>query len=149
MDKLTYYYQIVEKAIAKLGLNPERTRKEVGKWDLRNKTIPIWLDLYYDESEKNTYFRVVAPFMEIPEDKNPELAWKLLQLNSLLYGVSFTAHNGRIYIHTIREAEGLDISEAYAMILRVGNYAVQYQKELLGIDPTAVITGSANSDSSH
>ncbi|MEM6804101.1 MAG: hypothetical protein AAF696_22040, partial [Bacteroidota bacterium] len=96
--------------------------------------------------EKNTYYRVRAPFMEIPEDKNTELAWKLLHLNNVIYGVSFVAHKGRIYIRTIREAEGLDISEAYAMLVRVGNYAMKYQKELLGIDPLLSAGGSAKSD---
>lgn len=146
MEKIEYYYQIVDKAIVKLGLNPEKTRSQAGKWDLRNADIPVWVDIFYQESEKRHYYLVVSPFMEIPEDKNPDLAWKLLSLNNDMYGVSFITKHDKVYIKTIREVEGLDVSEAYAMITRVGNYALDYRKKLLGIDPPQSVAGMAKSD---
>jgi len=146
MEKLTYYYQIVEKAILKLGLNPEKTRSQVGKWTLRNADIPVWIDVFYHENHKRNYFLVVAPSMKIPEDRNTDLAWKLLSLNNDMQSVSFITKNDSVYIKSIRETEGLDISEAFALITRVGNYTMAYRKSILGISPPRPVSGTAKSD---
>ncbi|MBX2873542.1 MAG: YbjN domain-containing protein [Saprospiraceae bacterium] len=130
MEQLHYYYQVVEKAITKIGLDPTACRKKPGQWSLTKGQIPIWIDVFYLEREKNIYFQVAAPIMKIPQDNAGRLAMDLLQLNNQLFGVAFTANKGHIYLKTLRETEGLDISEANAMILRIGNYADQYDNEL-------------------
>lgn len=130
MEQLHFYYQVVEKAIAKIGIDPGACRKKPGQWTLTKGKIPIWVDVFYLEKEKNTYFQVAAPVMKIPKDNAGRLAMDLLELNNRLFGVAFTANKGHIYLKTLRETEGLDVSEAHAMIMRIGNYADQYDDEL-------------------
>ena len=130
MEALKFYYQVVEKAIAQIGLNPEIARKEMGKWTITKGNIPVWIDIFYREQEKRGYFMVGAPIMDIPSQNASTLAIDLLHLNNELFGVAFVANKNRVFLKTIRETNGLDISEAHAMILRIGNYAEKYSKEL-------------------
>ena len=130
MNNLNYYYHTVEDAIAKLGLDPMVTRKQEGQWNLTKGTTPVWIDVFYNRSENRIYFQVAAPVMKMPEMNPGKVALELLELNNQLYGVAFVSNRGNIFIKTIREAEGLDVNEAHAMILRVGNYANSFGKEL-------------------
>lgn len=146
MENLNFYYQIVEKAIAKLGLNPEITRKEKGYWSLTFAGIPVWVYVFFQESEKRAYYLVTSPFMDVPENNTEALAWKLLRTNDELYGISFVERKGKIYLKTLREVEGLDVSEAHAMITRMGYYGSVYRERILGIPQNMAAVGKAKSD---
>ena len=131
MDSLNFYYNIVENAIAKIGLDPQVARQQqAGKWTITKGKIPVWIDVYYIEREKRIYFQVASPVMKMPGTDNGKLALELLSLNNQLFGVAFCTNNNHVYIKTIREAEGLDMNEALSMIMRVGNYADQYDDVL-------------------
>ena len=130
MDNLRYYYNIIEQAIAKIGLDPQITRKATGQWTIKKGQIPVWIDVFYSQAHKRAYFQAVSPVMKMPNKNQGALALELLQLNNQFYGVAFTTNQGYIFIKTIREAEGMDMNEALAMILRVGNYADQYDNVL-------------------
>lgn len=131
MDNLNFYYNIVENAIAKLGLDPQVARRQqAGKWTITKGKIPVWIDVYYIEREKRIYFQVASPVMKMPGTNNGKIAQELLALNNQLFGVAFCTNKHHVYIKTIREAEGLDMNEAFSMILRVGNYADKYDHVL-------------------
>ena len=128
MDSLSYYAQVIEKAIAQIGLNPEDAKIEEHKWTLKKGSVQIWVELY--TFQNRVYFQVVAPIMDVPNVRTGELAMELLKLNNELFGVAYVIYNERVYLKSVREAEGLDISEAFATLLRVGNYADKYDNIL-------------------
>ncbi len=131
MDNLNFYYNIVENAIAKIGLDPQKSRARVaGKWTITKGKIPVWIDVVFHQSEKRIYFQVASPVMKMPQTNVTTVTMDLLETNNYLYGVAFCINKGNVFIKTLREAEGLDMNEAYSMILRVGNYAHQYRKSL-------------------
>lgn len=131
MDNLNIFYSIVENALAKIGLAPRVARqKNAGQWTITKGKIPVWIDVFYSHQEKRAYFQVTSPVMKMPTTNRSAIAQELLQLNNQLFGVAFCTKKGQIFIKTIREADGLDSNEALSMILRVGNYADQYDDVL-------------------
>ena len=134
MEDLTAYYQVVEDAINQLGVNAEEARGENnGEWNLKRGTASVWIDLWYIEDEGGAYFQVMAPIMTLPEDETNQqkLAMELLKINYTLFGVAFAIHEDGIYLKNIREVEELDVSEVIYMIGRCGNYADNYNDELV------------------
>ena len=71
--------------------------------------------------------------MKIPTDmKRKNLLFEeLLIINDKLFGVAFTIYQGWVYLKVIREVDGMDQNEAMAMLHRIGNYADQYDDELI------------------
>lgn len=134
MEDLKPFYEIVESAITELGVNAEEARGENdGEWNLKRGTASVWIDLWYIEDESGAYFQVMAPIMTLPEDETNKnkLALELLAINYAIYGVAFAMHEDGIYLKNIREAEELDKSEVIYMIGRCGNYADNYNDELV------------------
>ena len=73
----------------------------------------------------------MSPVMRLPEEaKQPAFFKELLELNDKMFGVAFTIFNGWTWLKHIREVDGLDKSEASAMMHRTGNYADKYDDEL-------------------
>jgi hypothetical protein len=134
------YYEVVESCIGGLGVDPVECRGDKpGQWTLRKGSATVWVDLWHIEQEERAYYQVMSPIFPVPQDaemRNNIFA-ELLSINDRLYGVAFTTYKEWIYIKVIREADGMDDTEAQAMLLRVGNYADQYRQELAdkyGID---------------
>ena len=132
MPNLTKYYNIVEQAIAKIGLDPTLFRGEqAGDWTLRRGDYNIWIDVWNDEREAVTYLQVVAPVMEIPAETQNVLFRELLQINLQLCGIAFCVHGDQIVLKGTRVAEGLDMEEAYAMIMLVSKYVHTFAPRML------------------
>lgn len=126
------YYEVIEDAIAMLGVEPNTCRGELpGQWTLKNKEQEVWIDLWEIETEKRPYFQVLAPMMQVSSEISPAIYRELLEINYNLYGVAFSIKESQLYVKVLREAEGLTAKEAHAMILRVGTYAVDIGEELL------------------
>lgn len=133
---LEAYFRIIEKAILKIGIDPEKCRGEkTGRWSLQKGSINIMIDVWMLEKEQRTYFQTVAPIMKIPKGSNSVLTEELLEINHALFGAAFSIFQEIIYLKTTREIEGLDVSEAYQTILRIGNYADYYDDILKGKYP--------------
>ena len=127
MQVLAAYFRIIEKAILKIGIDPEKCRGEkAGRWSLQKGSINIMIDVWMLEKEQKAYFQAVAPIMEIPKGSNSALTEELLEINHALFGAAFSIFQGVIFLKTTREIEGLDVSEAYQTILRIGTYADYY-----------------------
>jgi len=134
MESLQPYYTLVEEAINELGVNAEEARGEnAGEWNLKRGTASVWIDLWYIEEEEGAYFQVMAPIMSLPEDENNrnQLTHELLKINYTLFNIAFTLHEDGVYLKNIREVEELDKSEVIYMIGRCGNYADNYNDELV------------------
>ncbi|MCB0839049.1 MAG: YbjN domain-containing protein [Bacteroidetes bacterium] len=130
---LTQYYELVESCIRELGVDPVTCRNEPGKWTLKKGSATVWIDLWHIERENRPYYQVMSPVMRIPKDiKLKNLLFEeLLAINDKLFGVAFTIYQGWVYLKVIREVDGMDQNEAMAMLHRVGNYADQYDDDLI------------------
>lgn len=135
MDKRTQpYFEIVEGALKKLGVEPTDARGEnQGQWNLKRGTATVWIDLWKIDEEKGTYFQTISPVMTLPgsKEKKDQLFEELLRINYQLFGMAFTVHEDGIYLKSIREVEGLDESEVIHMIGRCGNYSDHYNDKLV------------------
>lgn len=129
----TYYYQLVERAIAKLGVEVEPARgQKPGQWNLSKGSVNVWIDIWQIEQEENrAYFQVMSPVMDLPETNREALFRELLTINDQLFGVAFTLFEEKIWLKVIRECEGLNHEEALSMILRIGNYSDEYDDYLI------------------
>ncbi len=132
MPNLHKYYTTVEQAIAKIGLDPAKFRGEnEGEWTLHRGDYVIWIDVWRDNVEQTTYLQVVAPVMEIPTESQMVLYKDLLQINLQLCGVAFCVQGENVILKGTRVAEGLDVEEAFAMIMLVGKYVSNFAPRLL------------------
>jgi len=131
MENLNHFYTIIERSISNLGVDPLKCRgKNPGSWTLKKGSVQVWVDIWYIEREKRSYFQVMSPVMKIPTEKKTELFLELLQINDRLFGVAFTLYKDNVWLKHIRETENLDESEIMNTLHRVGNYADQYDDVL-------------------
>ena len=125
------YYKIVENCIQRLGVDPALCRGEKpGQWNLKKNNTDVWIDLWYIEREQRPYYQVMAPVIQVPEQNKAVLFEELLTINDQLYGVAFTLYKDWVYLKVIREVQGMDEDEAFAMLTRIGNYADDYKQKL-------------------
>jgi hypothetical protein len=132
-QQIDFYYQMVEKCITTLGVDPSLCRTDKpGQWDLRKGSASVWIDVWEQEYDGNPsgYFQVMAPVVEVPGNSREAFFKEILEINHKLYGVGMTLFENWVYIKTLRELEGLNESEAMAMINRIGNYADDYDDML-------------------
>ena len=131
MPNLHKYYTTVEEAIAKIGLDPTVFRgDQLGEWTLQRGEHAIWIDVWNDAVENVAYLQVVSPVMKIPDESTAVLFKELLQINLELCGVAFCVHGENVGLKGTRVAEGLDVEEAYAMIMLVGKYVNNFSEKL-------------------
>ena len=131
MENLETYFNIVEACITKLGVDPAVCRGEkAGQWNLKKGSVNVWIDVFHIEKEGRAYFQVMSQIMKVPPTNKEALFEELLTINDRLFGVAFTVYKGIVWLKVIREVQGMDTDEAFAMITRIGNYADQYDDEL-------------------
>lgn len=131
MENLEMYYNLVEGCIGRLGVDPTICRGEKpGQWSLKKGSVNVWIDVFHIEKEKRAYFQVMSQVMNIPPTNKEALYEELLTLNDRLFGVAFTIYKNIVWLKVIRETQGLDADEAFAMITRIGNYADDYDDKL-------------------
>ena len=131
MENLQVYFDMVDKCIADLGVDPSLCRGEKpGQWSLKKGSASVWIDVWHIEQENRAYFQVLAPVMEVPPTNQQAFFQELLEINYTLYGVAFVKFQNWIYVKLIRECDGLEQKEAAATINRVGWYADEYDDKL-------------------
>lgn len=131
---LTPYYNIVENCITRVGADPTACKEsKPGSWSLKKGSAKVWIDVWYIEKEGRPYIQVMSPVMKFPGDglKRSALFEELLTINDKLFGCAFTIFNNFVWLKSIRECDGLDENEAFAMLTRIGNYADQYDDFLV------------------
>ena len=131
MENLNHFYTLVEKCINQLGVDALKCRgKNPGSWTLRKGSVQVWVDVWYIEREKRSYFQVMSPVMKVPVEGREEFFLELLHINDRLFGVGFTVYKDTVWLKHIRETENLQESEIMNTLHRVGNYADQYDDVL-------------------
>jgi hypothetical protein len=134
MQDLSYYYNMIEDIIRGLGVDPSLCRgANPGQYSLMLGSARVWIDVWNIESQGRPYFQAMSPVMRLPiAERHTAFFQELLEINDKLYGVAFTVYNGWAWLKHIREVDGLDRSEAEAMIHRIGVYADNYDDYLKG-----------------
>ena len=127
MIDLAQYQYIVEKAIARLGVNPKKCLKKKANWQLKKGSIK--LNIGFFEQQGQNYFKTEALIASIPNDATIDFYKKLLEHNREFHGLAFYIDEGNVYLKSVREVAGMDTNEAFAMITKVGNYADKFDDE--------------------
>ena len=135
-NELDKYYRIIEEVISGLGVPIDECRsvdqsgKTIpGQWNLTKGSAKIFVDVYMTD-EGMAYFCIASPVMEVHVPDTRKLYERLLEINHCLYGASFSIDQGWVWLRTIRECEGMDITECRNTFDRVGWYADRYDDEL-------------------
>jgi hypothetical protein len=132
MQPIQFYYDMVERVIAELGVDPKLCRgQQIGQWNMKLGSASVWIDVFQSKDAQGNYIdggyiQLMAPVMNIPAERQAELYRELLELNHKLYGVAFTVFENGVYIKSIRELENLEQSEVKNTFNRVGIYADDY-----------------------
>jgi hypothetical protein len=128
MADLKPYFTLVEDVIKELGVDPITCRsEEEGQWNLQKGNLPVWIDVFYDETNKESYIQVMSPITEIPTTNREAFLEEVLDIAHDLFGVAFTKYENWLYVKSIRELEGLDKSEFRATMQRIGSYSEDYE----------------------
>lgn len=145
MSAIDTYYNLVENCIRTLGIEPASCRTErAGSWSLMKGSAKVYIDVWHIDKENRAYFQVMSPVMKVPAEKRQEFYYDLLSFNDKLYSCAFSLYNDWAWIKMIRECDGLDQNEAFAIIQRVGAYADQYDDLLKQHYNSAADKSSAN-----
>jgi hypothetical protein len=127
MESIEKYYNLVEKVISKLGVDPSTCRGEKsGQWNLVKGSASIWADVWKLEDKDYGYIQIMGPVCDIPDNKKLEFYEEVMEINHNLYSCALTKFKERIYVKSIRELDGLDETEVDAMFDRIGYYADYY-----------------------
>jgi len=121
------HFEQVERVIKSLGIDPASCRGDKeGQWNLKKGSANVWIDVFYSENNKNTYFQCMSPVSAIPQNNKIQFYEEVLEIAHKLYGVGMTKYRDGIYVKAIREVNGLDDSEIVSTLNRIGNYADDY-----------------------
>lgn len=138
MQPIQTYYEMVERVITELGVDPKLCRgQNLGQWSMRLGSASVWIDVFQSKDAQGNYIdggylQIMAPIMDVPAERKVEFFQELLEINHKLYGVGFTKFENGIYIKSIRELENLEQSEVMATFRRVGYYSDDYDDMLKG-----------------
>jgi hypothetical protein len=132
MDELKKYYDIVETGIEMAQVKPEHCRsKTEGQWNLKRINTDIWIDLWHMEDEGKTYFQVMTPLVEIPQEKKEEFFHELLDLNYQLVGGGFVTYKNGVYLKATQDAETITPDTVFILLNRIGHYGNLFEEGLL------------------
>ncbi len=112
-----------EGILAAIGVEPGAARMEVESgygWQFQRGSALIEI---YLTPEQESYLQVLSPIMHLPAQNLLALYRRLLELNLQLTNASLGVHEDVVYVFHERLLEGLDASEADAIVRRLAAYA--------------------------
>lgn len=130
------YSELIESALATLGLNPVETRcADEGQWMIFNGETEIYIDLwenendnpwlYFESIEPLFMFQIIAPICLMPDDKSEVFYEEILHNNlNMLYG-SYTINKEQnmLAVKYRRPMTNLSKEEIIDLIECIGYYA--------------------------
>src|SRR5215831_617854 len=128
--------KMIESVIRELGLDPETSRLEATEggrlaWGVRHGSAAVYI--FLEGGDKENFIQVVSPIMKIPERNILPLYRRLLELNAEeLQGAAFGVKGEDVVLTIDRSTTDLDRTEVHSMITLIGEYADQYDDELVG-----------------
>ena len=143
---IQHYYDMFEQVLTEYKVDPTTARGQApGQWNLKLGSASVWVDVFQSKDAQGNlqqygYLQMLAPVCDVPVNNQHLFTKDLLEINHSLYGVGFTIFKDKAYIKSIRELQGLDISEIRSTLDRVGIYANDWDDKLkakYGILPPA------------
>ncbi|MEO0472161.1 MAG: YbjN domain-containing protein [Bacteroidota bacterium] len=133
---MTQLIELIESAIARLGIDPAMARdKKPYTWLLAKGEAHIFVEIITDHPVGRPLFQVRAPMLDWPETNSDSVGKKLLECNRTMIMAAFCLDQGKICLLETRELPGLDEGEALDAILKVGEYAEMLDQWLAEITP--------------
>jgi hypothetical protein len=127
-------YEIIEKGIAKLGIDPTSTRGEkTGQWDFNRGSASIAMGLTVTERFPNGYFYVTSVLMnekDVPAAKKMDFYRSILETNASLVNMQLSVNEGWVLLISNRDALGLDDVEVAITINELSFYADELDDQL-------------------
>ena len=118
--ELSEYYQIIEDAIADLGVEPEAARTEnAGIWTLAYKKTSFLVSILLLPDGKS-YFKSMCSVSKIPKGNKADFFSEVLEIGHQMPASCLTRFKDLIYLTEGRRVEGLDKIEVIATIGRMG-----------------------------
>jgi hypothetical protein len=133
---IQHYYNMFEQVLAEYKVDPTTARGQApGQWNLKLGSANVWVDIFQSKDAQGNpaqygYLQMLAPVCDVPVNNQHLFTKDLLEINHSLYGVGFTIFKDKAYIKSIRELQGLDISEVKSTLDRVGIYANDWDDKL-------------------
>lgn len=133
---IQHYYNMFEQVLVEYKIDPTTARGQApGQWNLKLGSASVWVDIFQSKDadgnlQQYGYLQVLAPVCDVPINNQHLFTKELLEINHQLYGVGFTIFRDKAYIKSIRELQGLDISEIKSTLDRVGIYANDWDDKL-------------------
>ncbi|MBL7835233.1 MAG: YbjN domain-containing protein [Cyclobacteriaceae bacterium] len=133
---IQHYYNMFEQVLVEYKIDPTTARGQApGQWNLKLGSASVWVDIFQSKDANGNlqqygYLQVLAPVCDVPINNQHLFTKELLEINHQLYGVGFTIFRDKAYIKSIRELQGLDISEIKSTLDRVGIYANDWDDKL-------------------
>ena len=130
------YSELIESALATLGLNPVETRcADEGQWMIFNGETEIYIDLwenendnpwlYFESTEPLFMFQIIAPICLMPDDKSEVFYEEILHNNlNMLYGsYTINTEQNMLAVKYRRPMTNLSKEEIIDLIECIGYYA--------------------------
>jgi len=119
---LNTYYNLVDSAIAELGLNPDETRgDQPGQWNLKKGRFDIMVDVW--EQENQFLFQVVSPLCGLPDDNIEGFLMHLLQKNYGMSGIAYSIMEQSVFLKYTTEANALTKENIISLLNKTAFYA--------------------------
>ena len=120
--------ELVEKALEKLGHDPQRLRiPERPHWRYEHGSAQVNIELFQMAESTTWYCRVSSPFMPLPApERRAELYEQLLRLNMQYPAIAFALEGDHIYLKSEREVRGMDQRELSMMLHRIALISDHY-----------------------
>ena len=127
-------YEIIEKGISKMGIEPETARgQNSGQWDFNRGSASIAVGLTQNDRFPNGYFYVTSVLMsemDVPAAKKESFYLTMLETNANLVNMQLAISDGWVLLISNRDAEGLDDIEVAIAINELSYYADELDDHL-------------------
>jgi hypothetical protein len=118
------YYNIVEEAIAALGIPAEQSRAEQpGQWNLKKGKFDIMMDLW--EQEKQFLFQIVVPICALPDENKEAFFLHLLNRNYGMSSMAYAIMDDSVFVKYTSEANTLTNEIILNLLTKAAFYAEQ------------------------
>ena len=118
------FYNVVDEAIASLGLNAEETKgDQPGQWNLKKGKFDIMVDVW--EQEKQFLFQVICPLCTLPDDNKEGFMLHLLQKNYGLSSLAYAIMEDSVYLKYTTEMNLLTTENIVTLLTKTAFYAEQ------------------------
>ncbi|MCS7074199.1 MAG: YbjN domain-containing protein [Bacteroidia bacterium] len=134
-DNLTPYYQIVDQAIANLGIDVSESKIGENQWVYIKGSAFTLVEIGTTEmgNHKVNYIQALSPICKIPTKNREGFYFDLLNYNHTLLGTYFAIYDDYILLKMIRDLVGLDTTEVESMIRTVGYASDKLDNPLIKI----------------